>query len=95
LDGQIGRDILTGGAGADVFVFEAAYGHDTITDFNPDVDRIDLHFSLGIDNFRDLMRHHVETKGNDLIIFGDGSGDQLRLLNVRPEELHKGDFHFF
>ena len=35
-------DTLTGGASADQFVFTANSGHDTITDFTPGQDRIDL-----------------------------------------------------
>jgi hypothetical protein len=35
-----GRDTLTGGAGADVFIFRNGSGHDTITDFTGLVDKI-------------------------------------------------------
>lgn len=47
LDGEGGQDILTGGDGADVFVWANASdspwnARDTITDFTPGVDRIDL-----------------------------------------------------
>ncbi|MCA0434154.1 MAG: M10 family metallopeptidase C-terminal domain-containing protein [Proteobacteria bacterium] len=46
--GNRGSDLLTGGSGYDYFIFEsindsnAAYGRDTITDFQLDVDMIDL-----------------------------------------------------
>jgi len=33
LNGCVGTDVLTGGAGADVFEFRGLYGIDTITDF--------------------------------------------------------------
>jgi len=42
LDGGAGNDILTGGAGSDVFVFGANDGSDTITDFNPAEDKLQL-----------------------------------------------------
>ena len=43
-----GVDVLTGGAGADVFVFGADAGADTITDFTPGEDRIDLSAWTGL-----------------------------------------------
>jgi hypothetical protein len=39
--GGAGRDTLTGGAGADVFLLRPGGGTDTVTDFDPAVDRID------------------------------------------------------
>ena len=42
LDGGAGRDKLSGGKGADDFVFKKGYGRDTITDFQNNVDDIDL-----------------------------------------------------
>lgn len=35
-------DVLTGGAGADLFVFSADDQRDTVTDFDPGIDRLDL-----------------------------------------------------
>ena len=37
-----GSDILTGGKGADLFVFDADGQVDTVTDFEPGIDRLDL-----------------------------------------------------
>jgi trimeric autotransporter adhesin len=43
LDGKLGADILTGGAGADSFVFSNLQNlADTITDFRPGVDKIQI-----------------------------------------------------
>jgi Ca2+-binding RTX toxin-like protein len=52
--GQGGDDILTGGAGADLFVFADGDGADVITDFG-DGDRIDLRAVSSIDDFADLQ----------------------------------------
>lgn len=53
LIGGLGNDTLTGGAGADRFQFESGHGRDTITDFELDLDLIDLRsFDLG--GFGDL-----------------------------------------
>jgi len=48
LDGQGGNDVLTGGAGKDVFVFENNHSTDTITDFQTGVDKIDLSSISGV-----------------------------------------------
>jgi Ca2+-binding RTX toxin-like protein len=43
LFGDSGDDTLTGGGGGDVFVFSTGDGFDTITDFNPLEDLLELH----------------------------------------------------
>lgn len=43
---QFGRDTITGGAGADTFVFGAAPSQDVITDFELGVDRLELAAAL-------------------------------------------------
>lgn len=42
LDGGAGDDILFGGSGADVFVFDGAFGNDTIADFQTNRDVLDF-----------------------------------------------------
>ncbi|MEM6384371.1 MAG: calcium-binding protein [Pseudomonadota bacterium] len=42
LNGGTGTDTLTGGTGADTFVFAAGFGNDTVTDFQDDIDQLDL-----------------------------------------------------
>lgn len=42
INGYKGNDTLTGGSAADIFVFASGYGRDTITDFQNNVDDIDL-----------------------------------------------------
>ncbi|MEM6381040.1 MAG: calcium-binding protein [Pseudomonadota bacterium] len=42
LNGGAGTDSLTGGTGTDTFVFAAGFGNDTVTDFEDDIDQLDL-----------------------------------------------------
>ena len=48
LSGGRGRDELTGGAGRDVFIFGGGHGRDSITDFSPGNDHINLSTLGGI-----------------------------------------------
>jgi Ca2+-binding RTX toxin-like protein len=90
-------DTLSGGAGADQFVFapEQSPSADTITDFAPGQDHIDLRAfsevdSANIDSW--LSTHAVQSTANPadvLITLGD---DTLTLKNVTVSSLHVGDF---
>lgn len=89
-------DTLTGGAGADQFVFTADSGEDTITDFRPGQDRIDLvdvlPFDAGNQGSFDawLTSGQVVQQGADtLITLGD---DSILLSNVNRSSLHMNDF---
>lgn len=74
ITGGIGSDTLTGGAGADQFVFTSLRdGVDTITDFQPGVDRIvltQLLQSVGITSANPIANGYVTCKavGNDVAI---------------------------
>ena len=77
-DGQAGGDVLTGGDGADSFIFRsiAGQGHDVITDFNAsDGDHIVLHLDLNstIDSYEDFMQAATQTE-NGVLIDLDGQG---------------------
>ena len=90
-------DTLTGGASDDQFVFRADSGDDTITDFKPGHDRIDLvddlPFASGNQGSFDawlISPGHVVQQGADtLIMLGD---DSIRLSNVSRASLHMNDF---
>jgi VCBS repeat-containing protein len=90
-------DTLSGGAGADQFVFapEQSPSADTITDFAPGQDHIDLRAFSEVDsaNIDDwLSTHAVQSSANPadaLITLGD---DTLTLKNVTVSSLHVGDF---
>ena len=67
LDGGRGNDKLVGGSGADTFIFN--HGDDRITDFDADVDHIEIAAQLlGDADLRDLM----VVENGDVVIYFDG-----------------------
>lgn len=62
-----GNDTLTGGAGSDTFVFKGKFGKNTISDFNPEHDKIVLH---GIKSTDDIINHfwsgYIETESGSI-----------------------------
>lgn len=55
IDGRGGDDVLSGGAGADQFVFSVGYGNQTtISDFEDEIDQIDLTNAAAISNIFDV-----------------------------------------
>jgi Ca2+-binding RTX toxin-like protein len=77
LEGRRGFDTLTGGEGADIFVFRQNNDRDTVTDFEPGKDRIDLSsFSdvHGVDDLDMSQNHH----GDVVIDLGDGDSIVLQ-----------------
>ena len=91
LSGGRGIDTLTGGAGADEFAFRRHHGEDTVTDFTPGVDTIDL------TAFGDLLRFselRLIPDGDDTLIDlrGYEGGGIIRLEGVARDDLDKDDF---
>lgn len=84
LVGGLGRDNLTGGTGRDMFVFNAINERgDTITDFTPGADLIDLRrifarseFAIGhpLTRLRQFVRLEQGATGTRVNIDADGSG---------------------
>jgi len=70
LDGGAGDDLLTGGNGRDSFVFRPGFGHDTITDFSPFEDRLDISGFSGLPGF---------SFGGGTIELDFGGGDTLSI----------------
>jgi hypothetical protein len=85
-------DVLTGGGGADQFVFKPTDGPNpvqhTITDFSPSIDTIDLRQFAAISTSTPLTE--VQS-GNDALITLD-SQDSLILKNVAVASLHADNF---
>ncbi len=82
LDGGAGNDRMTGGAGADTFVFglEGKPNADVISDFNDELDRI----QITNDSFT------VSVRGNDMVLDW-GSGETLTIEGfTNKEELWDG-----
>ena len=99
LSGGTGKDILTGGTAGDSFVFATTFGADVITDFNASTvvpsehDTINLSNVESITDFNDLVVNHLTRDGHDLVIHA-GSGDTLRLEDVRLKDIDSSDFTF-
>ena len=87
LTGGAGNDVLTGGTGADTFVFGAEQtGQDIITDFHKG-DTLNLAAKQGAG-----ITFTISQQGpNTVVIFNDGSGDQITLANVNASDLQDPD----
>ncbi len=94
LIGGQGTDVLTGGADADTYVFMQGFGHDTITDFQPGQDRIDLRpLGLSVSNFGAWLASHATTSGSGTVVTIDAISS-ITLTGVASVSLHAGDFIF-
>jgi hypothetical protein len=93
LAGDSQNNTLTGGLGADVFVFRPGGGTDAVTDFNPaQGDKIDLSaFHLG--SLNNPQFHMGEPDGFTAELFvGNGGGDALYLESTNFNNLTAQDF---
>ncbi len=84
--GDLGNDTLTGGDGADVFSFRPGFGHDVITDFNPNADYMTLTAGMS-------YRITANGAGEAVIVFGNGTDDIL-LRGVGPSALNEFSIAF-
>lgn len=94
LHGKAGNDIVTGGAGADIFIFKPGFGFDTVTDFMAGEglnDIIQLDMSLA-DSFNDVLASASSVSGGTLIDFG--TQGSIMLNGVTLSSLHQNDFQF-
>jgi len=93
LAGGTGNDRLTGGSGDDVFVFQAGFGHDVVTDFSvgdtTHHDTLDLR-GLGFTSTTDVLNH--TDLGASAVIHA-GSAD-ITLTGVTKALLSSHTFDF-
>ncbi|MEP2784069.1 MAG: calcium-binding protein, partial [Pseudoruegeria sp.] len=80
LFGGGGDDIMVGGEGADTFHFFENYGNDVITDFENNVDKINLRNFDFITTLEDARGYAERIDGN--VIFDFENGDTLTILNT-------------
>jgi len=86
-----GNNTLTGGGGADTFIFTTNFGPTTITDFRPGQDILQIDRAL-FHNFAAIHADMVQVNGNTIITYAPS--ETITLLGVLPSSLHAQDFHF-
>ena len=92
LNGSEGDDSFYGNAGADVFVFSLANGHDTIRDFTDGEDLIDLtRFNL-TDGLDDVPTSRYQ--GGLRLDLSDHGGGTILIKGTNPDNLDDADFLF-
>ena len=90
IDGGRGNDVLYGQDGADTFVFGASSGIDTIADFTPGTDKIDLS-AYGFANFA-AVQAAMTDQGGGIMNIALGNGNYVILTGVTKAQLSAGDF---
>jgi hypothetical protein len=83
--------VLNAGQSADTFMFSPGFGKETINNFNPNQDVIDLPQS----SFTSLTALHadIHPSGTDTLIVLDAN-DIIALSHVAMTSLHAQNFHF-
>lgn len=87
LTGGNGNDTMRGGAGRDTFVFDRRDGTDKITDFNADVDLIEITSGAGR-----IGQIEMDQIGDDVMI--SFARTEIMLRNVDMDDLGRDDFLF-
>jgi hypothetical protein len=80
--------------GSDTFVFAANFGHETITNFDPETDAIEIDHTVFADFQALLAATHDDGHGNAVI--AANPNDSITIENVTVAQLvqHQSDFHF-
>lgn len=90
LDGDGGGDVLTGGAGADTFVFRKGCGMDVVTDFQPGEDTVAIGGGRAPTGFAGL-RAAMTQDGADVVL-SLGGGDGVVFRGRRVSDFGADDF---
>jgi Ca2+-binding RTX toxin-like protein len=88
INGGAGTDVLFGGRGADVFVFAKLSGKDTISDFELDIDKIQL-----TNRGETFARLSIVNTASGVAITHE-PGDVITILGVKSWQLDAADFIF-
>jgi Ca2+-binding RTX toxin-like protein len=84
-------DVLNGGNSTDTFMFSPDFGKETINNFNPTRDVIDLPKSI-FANFAEVQAD-MHAFGTSTVIVADAN-DVITLSHVAVTSLHAQNFHF-
>ncbi|MTE01128.1 hypothetical protein GIY56_12570 [Paracoccus sp. YIM 132242] len=87
-EGEGSFDIVTGGTGADMFIFGEMSGYTEILDYRDGIDRILFH-DASVRSMADLT---LQASGDDVVITYDGG--TVRLSNIAFSEMTADDFVF-
>jgi hypothetical protein len=83
-------DILTGGAGADTFVFKSDFGSNVVNNFTPGADTLQFSQSM-FASVADVLSD-AQQVGSDIVITHDPL-NMVTLHNTQLANLHASDFH--
>jgi peroxidase len=84
------NQILTGGGSSDIFTLLGSGHHDTVTNFNPKVDKIDFEGLSQAASFHDLVIHGNSAGGSVVQL----AGNSVTLTGVHPASLSGQNFLF-
>ncbi|MCP9480330.1 Ig-like domain-containing protein, partial [Shimia sp. CNT1-13L.2] len=94
ITGGGGSDTMTGGAGDDIFIFTPLdNATNVVTDFELDIDHIDVSALTDITDFTDLVTNHLSQSGADALISG-ANATAIRLTGINIALLDADDFIF-
>jgi hypothetical protein len=94
LNGGAGDDTMTGGSHGDVFVFtDAAFGQDTITDYQDGLDHLKV-FSAVADDIADFAIANNGTNTVTLTLIADNS-NTITIQGAAPITITAADFVFY
>jgi serralysin len=88
-----GNAVLSSTAASDTFVFNAHFGNDTVTGFQPGVDQVDLDHIL-FASVADLLTHTADNAaGSAVVSVGAGQSITFDHVSTLALQQHASDFH--